>query len=154
MQRRWFGGDAKGSIPAFGLKPGASDAVYTTDRWYVLRHRTNPNEPMSENDKSHAYGQARSAFDALKMDERAAFLVESVVAMLAEGVGEAGRVVSEVIDEMARGVDACCDDDARTAPEGDAAPAAKATGAAKRSTGKASAKTGSRRTKGSAPASE
>lgn len=154
MPRRRSGGDAKGSIPGFGLKPAAHRAVYWTIRQSSSRSRTNPNDPMSENDKSKEYGQARAAFDSLKMDERAAFLVESVVAMLAEGVGEAGRVVSEVIDEMARNVDSYCSDEADASKKPDAAPADKAAGETRRSAAKASAKPGSRRPKGPAPAKE
>lgn len=57
--------------------------------------------------RSEAYDKARSAFDGLSMDERASFLVESVVAMMAEGVGQAGKIVSEVLDDLAQKMEDC-----------------------------------------------
>lgn len=96
---------------------------------------------MSDQEKSKEYEGARAAFDALGMEERAAFLVESVVAMLAEGVGEAGRVVSEVVDEMARAMDGCCADD-EAAPSDAEAGAAGAQDAKKATVRKPRAKPG------------
>lgn len=108
---------------------------------------------MSEQEKSQEYGQARAAFDSLRMDERAAFLVESVVSMLAEGVGEAGRVVSEVIDEMAQNFDSCCEDEpaaAQSKEAADSASAAKPKSGSAAGTKKAPAKPSARRSAGSA----
>lgn len=86
----------------------------------------NRTHSMMDNDKSQEYERARAAFDALRMEERAAFLVESLVAMVADGVGEAGRVVQEVVDEMAEALDglSCKDDDAGPAAAADAPPKA------------------------------
>ncbi len=87
---------------------------------------------MMDNDKSQEYERARAAFDALRMDERAAFLVESLVAMVADGVGEAGRVVKEVVDDMAEALDglSCADDEAGAAPKGGAGAGAEGDGGA------------------------
>jgi hypothetical protein len=58
-----------------------------------------------KHENSETYGKARSAFDGLSMDEQATFLVESVVTMMAEGVGQAGKAVSRILDDLAEKLD-------------------------------------------------
>lgn len=79
-----------------------------------------------KHERSEDYGKARSAFDGLSMDERASFLVESVVAMLADGVGQAGKVVSSVLDDLADKMDDYCAEEEEAAGESDAKSAPKA----------------------------
>jgi hypothetical protein len=50
--------------------------------------------------KSEAYQSLRSAFDELEVDEKALFLVEAAMSMVAHGAREAGNVVSKVVDDI------------------------------------------------------
>lgn len=96
-----------------------------------------------KHERSEAYGKARSAFDGLSMDERASFLVDSVVAMMAEGVGQAGKVVSSVLDDLAEKLDDCCKEETAAdseAPKGQAKAGKKAPSAGKKTPGSRRAK--------------
>ncbi len=98
-----------------------------------------------KHERSEAYGKTRSAFDGLSMDERAAFLVDSMVAMMAEGVGQAGKVVSSVLDDLAEKLDDCCkeDDPAEApAPKARAKAAKKAPSAGKKTPGSRRSRSG------------
>jgi len=94
---------------------------------------------MSEgkSERSDTYGKARSAFDGLSMDERASFLVESVVAMMAEGVGQAGKVVSSVLDDLAEKLEDLSreDQDEPAAAEPEPEKAAKTSSRRKKASG-------------------
>lgn len=46
------------------------------------------------------YRQARDEFDALKIEEKAVFLVESAFSMLAHGIESVGNVFSEQINKV------------------------------------------------------
>ena len=46
------------------------------------------------------YRQARDEFDALKIEEKAIFLVESAFSMLAHGIESVGNVFSEQINKV------------------------------------------------------
>ena len=49
---------------------------------------------------SKQYRQAREAFDGLKIEDRAVFLLEATVSTVARGVEEAGRVLANELDRM------------------------------------------------------
>lgn len=51
---------------------------------------------------SEAYRQARAAFDTLNIGDQAVFLVESVVAVMARGLEEAGRTLAHALDDLFR----------------------------------------------------
>ena len=50
--------------------------------------------------KNEQYRQARDDFDALKIEEKAIFLVESAFSMLAHGIESVGNVFSEQINKV------------------------------------------------------
>ena len=52
----------------------------------------------SKKEADTAYKQARDAFDGLKMEEKAVFLVESVVHTLARGLEDAGKAVADAFE--------------------------------------------------------
>ncbi|MGI9174782.1 MAG: hypothetical protein ACR2GR_05645 [Rhodothermales bacterium] len=49
---------------------------------------------------SKQYRQAREAFDHLKIEDRAVFLLEATVSTVARGVEDAGRVLANELDRM------------------------------------------------------
>jgi len=51
-------------------------------------------------EKSKKYADTESSFDDLKMEEKLAFLVESTVKMVAQGVQEAGEAVTDALDTL------------------------------------------------------
>jgi hypothetical protein len=55
-----------------------------------------------ESEREGAYEQARHGFDALRLEERAAFLVEATVSTLAEGLDAAGRALARELNRSAR----------------------------------------------------
>lgn len=46
-----------------------------------------------------AYNEARSAFDGLKIEEQAIFLVESAVSMLAHGIEQLGAMMARQFED-------------------------------------------------------
>lgn len=48
------------------------------------------------------YRQAREAFDGLKMEDRAVFLLEATFSTVARGVEEAGRALADELDQVFR----------------------------------------------------
>jgi hypothetical protein len=48
-----------------------------------------------------AYNEARNAFDGLKIEEQAIFLVESAISMLAHGIEQVGAMMARQFDEEA-----------------------------------------------------
>ncbi len=53
----------------------------------------------AKNNKEH-YHQVRDEFDSLKIEEKAAFLVESTFSMLVHGIEAVGKVFSEQINKV------------------------------------------------------
>lgn len=50
-----------------------------------------------------AYNEARSAFDGLKIEEQAIFLVEAAVSMLAHGIEQIGAMMARQFDDEPTG---------------------------------------------------
>ena len=56
---------------------------------------------MTQHDAhSKQYHQAREAFDDLKIEDRAVFLLEATVSTVARGVEEAGRILADELDRL------------------------------------------------------
>ncbi len=95
---------------------------------------------MSEQkQKSEAYLKLRVAFDELEVDEKAQFLVEAAMSMVAHGAREAGNVVSKVVDDIVDNIKAeQAEREGSEAEEGEgeATPGAEAEPAAKKTTKK------------------
>ena len=66
---------------------------------------------MAEKEKNNKeqYRQARDEFDALKIEEKAVFLVESTFSMVAHGIESIGTVFSDQINTIFRDEDSAED---------------------------------------------
>lgn len=64
------------------------------------------------------YHQAREAFDDLKIEDRAVFLLEATVSTVARGVEEAGRALADEFDRFFR----TCREERAETPRSAAAP--------------------------------
>lgn len=53
----------------------------------------------TKNKTNEHYKSARNAFDDLKIEEKAVFLIESTVAMLVQGIETVGKTVGDGLDE-------------------------------------------------------
>lgn len=61
------------------------------------QHRTDEGRETRE-----SYRQARTAFDALNIEDKAVFLVEAVASTLARGLQSAGQTLADEIDRAFR----------------------------------------------------
>jgi len=94
---------------------------------------------MSEQkQKSEAYLKLRTAFDELDVDEKALFLVEAAMSMVAHGAREAGNVVTKVVDDIVDNIkkEQAAEDGAEAEAEAEEAPAPEKKPAAKKTTKK------------------
>jgi hypothetical protein len=66
---------------------------------------------------SEEYRQARAAFDTLNIGDQAVFLVESVVAVMARGLEEAGRTLAHALDDLFRPAPEAAAEEDEAAPE-------------------------------------
>ncbi len=57
---------------------------------------------MRKESHSEEYERARSAFDDLKLEDRAVFLIEATVSTIARGVDKVGRVLADELDRLFR----------------------------------------------------
>lgn len=80
--------------------------------------------------KSKSYEKARKTFDSLDMEERARFLLESTVSIVADGLE---KVSTKLTSEMESVFDQCRDEEDA---DMDAAPAAKKSAPKKKSAAK------------------
>jgi hypothetical protein len=89
----------------------------------------------SDNSSHSSYGEARRAFDDLKVEEKARFMLEAVFSTVADGIDRVSEVISDSMDDAMRG----CESEEVEAEPKKASP--KAATSRKRST----KKTGSRK---------
>ncbi len=61
-----------------------------------------------------AYNEARNAFDGLKIEEQALFLVESAVSMMAQGIEQVGAMMARQFDDEADRTEGTADNPPRT----------------------------------------
>lgn len=90
-----------------------------------------------DTDRKQQYSQARDAFDDLRVEDKALFLVEAAVSTIARGLEEAGRIIGKSLDDVFGGDGAAGEppEAAPAEPEAPAeAPKAKKTTARKKST--------------------
>lgn len=57
---------------------------------------------MRKDPHSEAYERARDAFDDMKIEDRAVFLIEATVSTIARGIDQAGRAVADELDRLFR----------------------------------------------------
>ncbi len=74
-----------------------------------------------------AYNDARNAFDGLKIEEQALFLVESAISMLAQGIEQVGAMMARQFDDEATSSEGTADAPPRTTKKGDAKATKSAT---------------------------
>ena len=55
---------------------------------------------MTEKAHSEQFERVRSAFDQLKIEDRAVFLVEATVATVAQGIDQAGRAMGVILEDL------------------------------------------------------
>jgi hypothetical protein len=81
----------------------SSEQSSSTDASGASEAEEHEGERQSEEpEREDAYEQARHGFDALRLEERAAFLVEATVSTLAEGLDAAGRALAHELNRSAR----------------------------------------------------
>lgn len=98
-----MGGRNGGLGHGFGLKLGAKHLVY---KLRILA--TDYERPPAMSDHHHArkeeYQRAFSAFDDLKLEEKAFFLVDAAMTTVARALESAGRALSRELDNLAQTV--------------------------------------------------
>jgi len=72
--------------------------------------------------RHETYRHTREAFDRMKVDEQASFLVEATASVLARGVEQVGRAVADGLDELFRGAQSTASASRRERGPGPAEP--------------------------------